>query len=162
MKVILHLHNKDAPKCTSCSCSREILILTRYHCHQTPKANRGASNHRLQPIAVEAEKENKGGGTNGITEEERRERQRMLQLHIHLIEHASRCKSTSCTSSNCAKMKSYMVHGKTCKLKASGGCLICKRVWTLLRIHAQKCKDAVCPVPQCMAIHYRKKKIRFS
>ena len=76
-----------------------------------------------------------------------------LQLHIQLIEHASRCKS--CPSLNCKKMKSYLQHGKTCKLKASGGCKICKRIWTLLRIHAQKCKDSVCPIPQCMAIRER-------
>ena len=169
MMVLWHLHNRDAPKFVQqcASCSREILTGTRYHCdtcpdydlceecHRNPKANRGACNHRLQPIAVEAEKENQGSGTNGLTEEERRERQRNLQLHIQLIEHASRCKSTSCTSSNCAKMKSYLQHGKTCKLKASGGCKICKRIWTLLRIHAQKCKDAVCPIPQCMAIRER-------
>merc|ERR1711957_822869 len=96
-----------------------------------------------------------GSGTNGLTEAERRERQRNLNLHIQLIEHASRCDSPTCTSSNCAKMKNYLKHGKSCKLKASGGCKICKRIWTLLRIHAQKCKDAVCPIPQCMAIRER-------
>merc|ERR1711862_876596 len=92
-------------------------------------------------------------GTNGLTEAQRRERQRNLQLHIQLIEHASRCEG--CSSSNCAKMKNYLKHGRTCKLKASGGCKICKRIWTLLRIHAQKCKDTVCPIPQCMAIRER-------
>lgn len=169
MMVLWHLHNRDAPKFVQqcASCSREILTGTRYHCdtcpgydlceecYRNPKASRGACNHRLTPIAVESEKENQGSGTNGLTEEERRERQRNLNLHIQLIEHASRCKSTSCTSSNCPKMKSYLQHGKTCKLKASGGCKICKRIWTLLRIHAQKCKDTVCPIPQCMAIRER-------
>ena len=169
MMVLWHLHNRDAPKFVQqCACcNREILTGTRYHCdicpgydlceecYRNPKANRGACNHRLSPIAVETEKENQGSGTNGLTEEERRERQRNLNLHIQLIEHASRCKSTSCTSSNCPKMKSYLQHGKTCKIKASGGCKICKRIWTLLRIHAQSCKDTVCPIPQCMAIRER-------
>jgi len=171
MMFLWHLHNRDAPKFVQqcASCSREILTGTRYHCntcpdydlceecHRNPKANRGACKHRLQPIAVESDnnQESQNGGTNGLTEEQRRERQRNLQLHIQLIEHASRCSSTSCTSSNCAKMKSYLQHGRTCKVKASGGCKICKRIWTLLRIHAQKCKDDVCPIPQCMAIRER-------
>jgi E1A/CREB-binding protein len=168
MMVLWHLHNRDAPKFVQqcASCSREILTGTRYHCntcpeydlceecYRNPKANRGACSHRLHPIAVETEKESQSGGSNGLTEEERRERQRSLKLHIQLIEHASRCK-THCGSSNCAKMKSYLQHGKTCTLKASGGCKICKRIWTLLRIHAQQCKDSVCPIPQCMAIRER-------
>jgi len=166
MMVLWHLHNRDAPKFVQqcASCSREILTGIRYHCntcpeydlceecYKNPKANRGACTHDLQAITVEVEKENQSGGTNGLTEAQRRERQRNLQLHIQLIEHASRCTSSSCGSSNCAKMKSYLKHGRTCKLKASGGCKICKRIWTLLRIHAQKCKDTVCPIPQCMAI----------
>jgi E1A/CREB-binding protein len=41
------------------------------------------------------------------------------------------------------------------QVKASGGCKICKRIWTLLRIHAQKCKDPRCKIPQCMAIRER-------
>jgi E1A/CREB-binding protein len=172
MMVLWHLHNRDAPKFVQqcASCSREILTGTRYHCntcpdydlceecYRRPKASRGgACDHRLQPIPVESEnnQESQGGGTNGLTEEQRRERQRNLQLHIQLIEHASRCSSSSCTSSNCAKMKSYLQHGRTCKVKASGGCKICKRIWTLLRIHAQKCKDSVCPIPQCTAIRER-------
>lgn len=169
MMVLWHLHNRDAPKFVQqcASCSREILTGTRYHCntcpeydlceecYRNPKTNRGACSHRLHPIAVETEKESQSGGSNGLTEEERRERQHNLKLHIQLIEHASRCKTPLCGSSNCAKMKSYLQHGKTCTLKASGGCKICKRIWTLLRIHAQKCKDSVCPIPQCMAIRER-------
>jgi E1A/CREB-binding protein len=169
MMVLWHLHNRDAPKFVQqcAACSREILSGTRYHCNvcpdydlcedcfRNPNTIRGSCKHNLIPMAVENNSEGQGGGTSGLTEEQRRERQRNLQLHIQLIEHASRCISSSCNSSNCAKMKTYLQHGRTCKLKASGGCKICKRIWTLLRIHAQKCKDAVCPIPQCMAIRER-------
>jgi len=173
MMILWHLHNRDAPKFVQqcAACNKEILTGFRYHCNTCPDydlcedcngnrnsaVNRGTCTHQLQKIAVENDN-NQGGddnGTNGLTEAQRRERQRNLQLHIQLIEHASRCVSPTCTSSNCLKMKSYLKHGKTCKQKASGGCKICKRIWTLLRIHAQKCKESVCPIPQCMAIRER-------
>ena len=169
MMVLWHLHNRDAPKFVQqcAACSREILTGTRYHCnvcpeydlceecHRNPKTNRGACTHKLVPLAVESADNQDGNGSsgNGLTEAQRRERQRNLELHIQLIEHVSTCKG--CNSSNCAKMKSYMQHARTCKVKAGGGCRICKRIWTLLRIHAQKCKDTVCSIPQCMAIRER-------
>jgi len=169
MMVLWHLHNRDAPKFVQqcASCLREILSGTRYHCetcpeydlcedcYKNPAANRGACRHKLRPVAVEADSNQDDGGGRGLSEAERRERQRNIQLHIQLIEHASRCNSSQCQSSNCAKMKSYLQHGRVCTVKASGGCKICKRIWTLLRIHAQKCKDPRCKIPQCMAIRER-------
>jgi E1A/CREB-binding protein len=53
-----------------------------------------------------------------LSEAERRERQRNIQLHIQLIEHASRCNSSQCQSSNCAKMKSYLQHGRVCTVSS--------------------------------------------
>jgi len=171
MMVLWHLHNRDAPKFVQqcVSCAREILTGNRYHCntcpdydlcedcYKNPNANRGACSHKLQAIPVETNnnEDPQAGNKSGLTEAQRKERQRNLLLHIQLIEHAARCNDPSCTSSNCAKMKSYLNHGRVCKVRASGGCKICKRIWTLLRIHAQKCKDTVCPVPQCMAIRER-------
>jgi E1A/CREB-binding protein len=167
MMVLWHLHNRDAPKFVQqcASCLKEILSGVRFHCdicpeydicqncYRSSQCNRGACAHRLRPVAVDNAQDTKGEGR--LTEAQRRERQRNLELHIQLIEHAARCNSSSCTSSNCAKMKSYLQHGQVCKVRASGGCKICKRIWTLLRIHAQKCKDRYCPVPQCIAIRDR-------
>mmetsp|Transcript_26778 Transcript_26778/g.79132 ORF Transcript_26778/g.79132 Transcript_26778/m.79132 type:complete len:633 (+) Transcript_26778:2582-4480(+) len=182
MMVLWHFHNRDAPKFVQqcASCSREILTGIRHHCpsctdfdlcdecFKNPNTNRGACTHKLEPIKVEGETTSGnsqgdgsgGGGGSELTEAQRRERQRNIQLHIQLIEHASRCNSASCSSSNCAKMKSYLKHGSTCKLKASGGCKICKRIWTLLRIHAQHCRANLCPIPQCMAIRERIRQLK--
>ena len=122
-------------------------------------------------------------GSSGLTDEQRKQRQRNLMLHIQLIEHASRCNSPSCSSSNCAKMKNYLQHARKCKVssltsfffletpfslrryfspqtKVQGGCRICKRIWTLLRIHAQKCKDPVCPIPQCTVIREKMRQLQ--
>eukprot|EP00804_Cyclotella_cryptica_P015047 CCRYP_000634-RA/>CCRYP_000634-RA protein AED:0.01 eAED:0.01 QI:1424/1/1/1/0.66/0.5/4/88/1434 len=170
MMVLWHLQNREAPKFVQqCfSCNREIVSGIRHHCNvcsdfdlcdecfRSPDANRGSCNHKLEVIKVDTSQ----SGSSGLTEEQRRERQRNIQLHITLIEHASRCVSSTCKSSNCQKMKSYLKHGETCKIKASGGCKICKRIWTLLRIHAQQCKNNNCPIPQCIAIKKRLRQLQ--
>jgi E1A/CREB-binding protein len=129
MMVLWHLHNRDAPKFVQqcVNCSREILSGKRYHCntcadydlcetcYTDPKVNRGACTHQLQAIAVEANQE-EGGGSSGLTEAQRQQRQRNLLLHIQLIEHASRCNSSSCSSTNCAKMKNYLQHARMCRV----------------------------------------------
>jgi len=175
MMVLWHLHNRNEPKFVQqcVHCNREILSGTRYHCsicsdydlcekcYKDPKTNRGSCTHKLQPIAVETEGAQEGqGNSNGVTAQQRKQRQRNLILHIQLIEHASRCKSSSCTSTNCAKMKKYLMHAKSCKIKVQGGCRICKRIWTLLRIHAQKCKVEVCPIPQCTVIREKMRELQ--
>lgn len=171
MMILWHLHNRDAPKFVQqcVACGREILTGKRYHCnscpdydmcqdcYKDPKANRGACSHTLVPIAVEPDP---GKDRSGLTDEERVQRQRNLMLHIQLIEHASRCNSKSCTSTNCAKMKDYLQHARVCRVKVQGGCRICKRIWTLLRIHAQKCKDSNCPIPQCNAIREKMRQLQ--
>ena len=169
MMVLWHLHNRDAPKFVQqcVACGREILTGTRYHCNtcpdydlctecfKNPKTNRGTCKHKLDAISVEGESTKESSSSGCLTEEQRRERQRNIQLHIQLIVHASKCDSKTCKSTNCAKMKGFLKHGKECKIKAAGGCKICKRIWTLLRIHAQHCKDPVCTVPNCLSIRER-------
>lgn len=172
MMVLWHLHNRDAPKFVQqCfHCSREILSGKRYHCnvcsdydlcqdcYSDPKTNRGACNHPLQPIAVESGPTDEGGSR--LTDAQRQERQRKLMMHIQLIEHASKCNSKNCSSSNCARMKNYLKHASVCKTKVMGGCKICKRIWTLLRIHAQKCKERNCAIPQCNAIREKMRQLQ--
>jgi len=130
MMVLWHLHNRDAPKFVQqcVVCSREILSGKRYHCNQCtdydlceecykdPKVNRGSCNHKLVPIAVEAQADDGNSGGSNLTEAQRQQRQRNLMLHIQLIEHASRCKNPNCSSSNCVKMKNYLQHARLCKV----------------------------------------------
>jgi E1A/CREB-binding protein len=170
MMVLWHLHNRDAPKFVQqcVACNREILTGKRYHCNtcsdydlcqecfSDPKVNRGACPHQLQAIAVESDTSE--DRSSGLTDAERKDRHRKLYIQSKLIEHASHCDSKLCASTKCAKMKTYLKHSGQCRFKVVGGCKACKRIWTLLRIHAQKCKDAACPVPQCNAI--REKMLR--
>ena len=166
MMVLWHLHNRDAPKFVQqcATCSREILTGYRFHCPtcadfdqcqdcvQNPKVTRHP--HQLKPIPVAS------GQQPELTEEQRKERQRSIQLHMTLLQHAATCTSTQCPSANCTKMKGLLKHGAQCQIKATGGCNVCKRIWALLQIHARQCKAKPCPVPNCMAIRERVRQLK--
>lgn len=161
MMVLWHLHNRDAPKFVQqCAvCSREILTGNRYHCAtcadydicseclSNPNVPRHP--HPLKPIPVAT------GQQSELTQAQRAERQRSIQLHMTLLLHAATCVSPKCPSANCTKMKGLLKHGAHCQIKATGGCHVCKRIWALLQIHARQCKAEQCPVPNCMAIRER-------
>lgn len=161
MMVLWHLHNRDAPKFVQqCAvCSREILQGMRYHCPTCAdfdqcyecmsNPNVPRHQHPLKAISVA------GSQQASLTPEQRKERQRSIQLHMTLLLHAATCKSSKCASANCAKMKGLLKHGSQCQIKAAGGCHVCKRIWALLQIHARQCKQENCVVPNCLAIRER-------
>jgi E1A/CREB-binding protein len=165
MMILWHLHNRDAAKFVPCcfSCSKEILTGIRYtcatctdfdlcqECYRNPKTNRGSCSHKLIAKAVDGDT----GQNPQLTEAQRRDRKNHIKLHIQLLEHASVCDSTKCNSANCKKMKQYLQHSKECKIKQQGGCKVCKRILTLLKYHAQSCKNTKCPIPQCRVIRER-------
>lgn len=166
MMVLWHLHNRDAPKFVQqcATCSREILAGYRFHCAicadfdqcqecvSNPKVARHP--HQLKPIPVASSQQPE------LTEEQRKERQRSIQLHMTLLLHAATCTSAKCPSANCTKMKGLLKHGAQCQVKATGGCNVCKRIWALLQIHARQCKTSTCPVPNCMAIRERVRQLK--
>ena len=132
MMVLWHLHNKNAAKFVqSCiNCSKEILTGVRYtcqtctdvdlcaDCYQKPNVNRGICTHTLVAKAVETDSnQSSSGSSSNLTEDQLKERQRNINLHIKLLEHASLCNSDNCASSNCAKMKQYLNHSKDCKVR---------------------------------------------
>ena len=165
MMVLWHLHNRDAPKFVQqCACcSREILSGFRYHCPVcndfdvcqdciTGPMRERPHPHQLKPIAVSQQQ-------SELTEAQRKERQRSIQLHMQLLGHAAGCTNSACPSANCSKMKGLLTHGSACQVKATGGCHICKRIWALLQLHARQCKDSQCKVPSCGAIRERARQI---
>ena len=52
-------------------------------------------------------------------------------------------------------MKGLIKHADECKIRAKGGCNVCKRVWALYQIHARHCNAIICPIPNCEAIRER-------
>lgn len=166
MMVLWHLHNRDAPKFVQqcATCSRELLTGYRFHCPTcadfdqcqdcVQNANIPRHPHPLKAIPVA------NGQQNELTEAQRKERQRSIQLHMTLLLHAATCANPKCPSANCTKMKGLLKHGGQCKIKANGGCNVCKRIWALLQIHARQCKAKNCPVPNCMAIRERVRQLK--
>ncbi|RWW04336.1 hypothetical protein GW17_00032443 [Ensete ventricosum] len=75
----------------------------------------------------------------------------VLQLRkmLDLLVHASQCRSPQCLYPNCRKVKGLFRHGIQCRTRASGGCVLCKKMWYLLQIHSRACKESECSVPRC-------------
>merc|ERR1711988_372086 len=156
--VLYHLHNPDAPKFVpSCAlCHKEVIEGYRHNCpscqvdfcHTCYSAHgpRLHPLHPLRPIPVS------GGAPVQLTEEQRKERQRSIQLHLELLAHAATCNSTSCTSRNCQKMKDFMRHESQCKITAARGCRLCMQINKVLALHARQCKLEKCAVPKCHEI----------
>ena len=76
---------------------------------------------RAKPVQTEAV--NKSGSpapaesnSNVLTEDQTKERERSINLHLALLEHASSCVSGECSFSDCAKMKEFLKHGEICKV----------------------------------------------
>ncbi|XP_027126556.1 BTB/POZ and TAZ domain-containing protein 1 [Coffea arabica] len=52
--------------------------------------------------------------------------------------------------STCQGLQLLIKHFATCKRRVNGGCLRCKRMWQLLRLHSSICEQPdVCRVPLC-------------
>jgi hypothetical protein len=70
------------------------------------------------------------------------------QTMLRLVVHAAACRGP-CQYLNCQKLKSIFHHGKNCQTRASNGCRVCKKMWSIIQLHARACKEAQCNVPRC-------------
>ena len=70
------------------------------------------------------------------------------QTMLRLVVHAAACRGP-CQYLNCRKLKSVFHHGKNCQTRASNGCRLCKKMWSIIQLHARACKEAECSVPRC-------------
>ena len=95
-------------------CHKEILIGYRHRCETcdidichnciTTKGHPSSIHpHPLRPMAVS------GAAPAQLTDEQRRERQRSIEMHLHLLKHASSCENKECKSKNCLKMKVIII-----------------------------------------------------
>jgi E1A/CREB-binding protein len=156
MMSLYHLHNPDVPKfLVSCSnCNMDINVGYCYNSEKDPEFHlcQGCyqKNHKIYADKGPFRRSIVGGDSQAqLTEEQRRDRQRSIQLHMQLLQHASGCRNEQCPSANCNKMKNLLKHGATCITRVQGGCAICRRIWALLQIHARQCRRETCMVPKC-------------
>ncbi|KAK7831962.1 histone acetyltransferase hac1 [Quercus suber] len=55
---------------------------------------------------------------------------------LDLLVHTAQCHSAKCQYTNCRKVKGLFHHGIHCKISATVGCVLCKKMWYLLQLHA--------------------------
>lgn len=165
MMILYHLHNPDAPKFVPiCSiCMKEILVGYKHRCENcdvdvchTCYSARGSQlhPHPLRAIAV-----NQSAAPQQLTDEQRKERQRSIEMHLHLLKHASSCVNKQCGSKNCVKMREFLRHGQVCSTGAKGGCPVCKRIFNLLTLHSRACKLNNCGVQRCHELREQMRKM---
>ncbi|KAI5563570.1 hypothetical protein BDE02_14G000300 [Populus trichocarpa] len=154
MMVLYHLHNPTAPAfVTTCNiCHLDIETGQGWRCEVCPdydvcnscyQKDGGMDHpHKLtnHPSLAERDAQNK---------EARQLRVLQLRKMLDLLVHASQCRSPHCQYPNCRKVKGLFRHGIQCKTRASGGCVLCKKMWYLLQLHARACKESECHVPRC-------------
>jgi len=163
MMVLYHLHNPDVPKfMPNCSyCRYDILAGLKHRCETCDLdfcnncvVQHGARihSHPLRPTMISSST----SASTQLTEEQRKERQRSIQLHLQLLQHAVLCglsnNSKACASNNCLKMKDFLKHPSECEKKTQKGCRLCYRITNLLNLHAKGCRQDDCKVPQCQEI----------
>ncbi|XP_010531959.1 PREDICTED: histone acetyltransferase HAC1-like [Tarenaya hassleriana] len=154
MMVLYHLHNPTAPAfVTTCNaCHLDIETGQGWRCEVCPDYDvcnacynkDGGTNHPHKltnhPSLADQNAQNK---------EARQLRVLQLRKMLDLLVHASQCRSPHCQYPNCRKVKGLFRHGIQCKVRASGGCVLCKKMWYLLQLHARACKESKCHVPRC-------------
>ncbi|KAJ4958739.1 hypothetical protein NE237_025850 [Protea cynaroides] len=154
MMVLYHLHNPTAPAfVTTCNiCHHDIESGQGWRCEICPdydvcnacyQKDCGVDHpHKLtnHPSIADRDAQNK---------EARQKRVVQLRKMLDLLVHASQCRSPHCQYPNCRKVKGLFRHGNQCRTRASGGCLLCKKMWYLLQLHARACKESACHVPRC-------------
>ncbi|KZV44816.1 hypothetical protein F511_09859 [Dorcoceras hygrometricum] len=153
MMVLYHLHNPTAPAfVTTCNvCHLDIESGQGWRCETCPDYDvcnpcyqkDGGINH---PHKLTNHPSNDRDAQN---KEARELRVAQLRKMLELLVHASQCRSAQCQYPNCRKVKGLFRHGMLCKTRASGGCVLCKKMWYLLQLHSRACKESECNVPRC-------------
>ncbi|XP_047311106.1 histone acetyltransferase HAC1-like [Impatiens glandulifera] len=150
MMILYHLHNPTAPAFVmTCSvCSLYIETGQGWRCEVCPEYNVCNSCHQKGEIDHPHPLTYHSSMADRDTQS-KEARQLQLRKMLELLVHASQCRSTQCQYPNCRQVKGLFRHGIQCKVRAGGGCVLCKRMWHLLQLHARACKDSECLVPRC-------------
>jgi hypothetical protein len=73
-----------------------------------------------------------------------------IKRYLAVLDHTSSCFDRRCSWHECFKMKAFVGHVNGCA-QAGTGCRLCRRFYTLSRLHASKCERPIghCPVLFC-------------
>ncbi|CAH8388963.1 unnamed protein product [Eruca vesicaria subsp. sativa] len=155
MMVLYHLHNPTAPAFVSTcnACHLDIETGQGWRCEVCPDYDVCNACYRKEGCVNHPHKLTNHPSLADQNAQNKEARQlRVLQLRkmLDLLVHATLCRrAANCQYPNCRKVKGLFRHGLGCRIRASGGCGLCKKMWYLLQIHARACKESNCAVPRC-------------
>ena len=163
MMILYHLHNPDAPKfvpeCSIATCHKDILENSGFHCrtcdlHFCNDCYHALGGPRIHQHQLRTLGDAASAAPQQLTEQQRKDKQKNLQMHLQLLHHsANLCiNNPACVSRNCMQMKKFLEHELTCPIKVQKGCPQCKKMYSLLQLHARSCRVDNCKVPNCAAI----------
>ncbi|XP_073148245.1 histone acetyltransferase HAC1-like [Henckelia pumila] len=153
MMILYHLHNPTAPAflATCCVCRLDNIEAGQgWRCETCPDYE--ICNTCYQKEGIDHPHKLTNNPSNDRDAQNvgaMKSRVKQLRKMLDLLEHASKCHSPNCQYPSCRGVKRLFLHATTCKTRAVGGCVPCRRMWRILRIHSQTCKESECHVPRC-------------
>ncbi|CAA6659708.1 unnamed protein product [Spirodela intermedia] len=166
MMILYHLHNPTVPAfVSSCfHCHEDVEAGQGWHCESCPDYDLCNSCYQREGSTGHAHElvRQMPAGSHDVllqkVESQQRQAPRIQDL-LDLLVHASKCRTTHCTYPSCRNVKGLFHHGANCRIRMSGGCHSCKKMWYILHLHARACKEGPeCRVPRCRDLkeHMRK------
>ncbi|CDY24232.1 BnaC01g38120D [Brassica napus] len=146
MMILYHLHNPTVPAfATACAiCQQELEPAQGWRCEACPDYevcsvcySKGI-NHPHSLISRPA-------ATDSVVPNTKTNQTALLR---ELLLHMLACCTTQCQYPRCRAIKLLVRHGLVCKTKGKG-CIHCKKMWAIFRMHARNCRDSQCRVPKC-------------
>ncbi|KAJ4886470.1 Histone acetyltransferase HAC5 [Raphanus sativus] len=146
MMILYHLHNPTVPAfATACAiCQQELEPALGWRCEVCPDYevcsvcySKGI-NHPHSLI-------NRPAATDSVVPNTKTNQTALLR---ELLLHMLACCTTQCQYPRCRAIKLLVRHGLVCKTKGKG-CIHCKKMWAIFRMHARNCRDSQCRVPKC-------------
>ncbi|CAL4966502.1 unnamed protein product [Urochloa decumbens] len=150
MMVLYHLHNPTGPAfVTTCDvCNNNIKTGQGWRCKECDydecaacyKHNEGANHvHKLTKHPTGAD-----------MDAHQKKSVETTQMILRNLAHAGSCLARGgCQYPYCRKLKSLFHHGTRCETRSSGGCRLCRKMWSLIQLHAKACKESQCNMPRC-------------
>lgn len=161
MMILYHLHNSTVKSVeTSCRlCGNRMLVKQGWNCPTCPDFNACDECYKKIGDKCHVHKLSRSIslGNPGLRNGQvlPHEELRLRGVMEGLLMHASQCieiKIDTCPYPKCSTIKKLWRHAHQCNIRVSGGCQLCQKTWTLIRMHSENCKDSGCRVPRCLDI----------
>ncbi|CAH8362534.1 unnamed protein product [Eruca vesicaria subsp. sativa] len=146
MMILYHLHNPTVPAfATACAiCQQDLEPSQGWRCEVCPDYevcspcySKGI-NHPHSLISRPA------ANDSVVPTSQTNQTAQLRELLLHMLS----CCTTQCQYPRCRAIKLLVRHGLVCKTKGKG-CIHCKKMWAIFRLHARNCRDSQCRVPKC-------------